>query len=144
MARKGLLDAFEETPFTHLSTFGGHPVSCAAGLAAFKVLEADPDLHHSIGTLYEGLHLLKTQFASVVHEVRGRGFMWAMEFTSPQVSERALELFWENQLFLGHILYDDRSLRIYPPVVSTPIEIQSMLTRMKTSLVTLTQEFPNA
>ena len=65
-------------------TFGGHPVSCAAGVAAIETY-AD-GLVDGVASLAPVLERELTELASkhaVVGDVRGRGLLWAVEFTDP-------------------------------------------------------------
>ncbi|GAA0254671.1 aspartate aminotransferase family protein [Haladaptatus pallidirubidus] len=66
-------------------TFGGHPMACAAGCAA--VDEYANGVIDGVTDLEEGLASRIQQVASkhdVVHDVRGRGGLWAVEFADPE------------------------------------------------------------
>lgn len=68
----------------HGTTFGGNPVSCAAGLATLKVLETEHIYRHVEETgkyLRERLLHLKSQFPQLIKDVRGMGLMQGMELT---------------------------------------------------------------
>ncbi len=69
-------------------TFAGHPVGCAAGLAAMDVYE--DGLIENVRTLEphlgESLQALEERY-DAVHSVHGRGFLWGVEFADPETGE---------------------------------------------------------
>ena len=69
-------------------TFGGHPVACAAGVAAIDAYGDGPiaNVQKLEPVLHEGLRDLETTH-DVVHDVRGRGFLWTVEFADPDTGE---------------------------------------------------------
>ncbi|MFB6171607.1 MAG: aspartate aminotransferase family protein [Haloarculaceae archaeon] len=68
-------------------TFGGHPVSCAAGLAALDEYESGlVDNARDVGP-YLGERLRTLADHDVVHSVRGRGLLWSVEFRDPETGE---------------------------------------------------------
>jgi 4-aminobutyrate aminotransferase len=79
IARPDIGDAF--TPGSHLSTFGGNPVSCAAALANFEVMQEErlPENAAARGEqLMTALGPLANEL-TLVGEVRGRGLMIGLE-----------------------------------------------------------------
>jgi acetylornithine/succinyldiaminopimelate/putrescine aminotransferase len=80
IASKELMDVLKENPILgHITTFGGHPVSCAAGLATLEVL-LDEELSNQIPEK-EALfrELMKHP---KIKEIRGKGLMLSMELGS--------------------------------------------------------------
>jgi adenosylmethionine-8-amino-7-oxononanoate aminotransferase len=69
-----------DASFTHGITFGGHPVSCAVGLANLRVLEDEGIIEH-VATLGPGFgaRLESLRDVPIVGDVRGDGFFWAIE-----------------------------------------------------------------
>jgi len=68
-------------------TFGGHPVACAAGVAAMDEYEDGliDNCRELAPTLEAGLRELEAHEA--VADVRGRGFLWGIEFADPETGE---------------------------------------------------------
>jgi taurine--2-oxoglutarate transaminase len=68
-------------------TFGGHPVACAAGVAAIDEYEDGliDNCRDLASTLEAGLRELEAHEA--VADVRGRGFLWGIEFADPETGE---------------------------------------------------------
>jgi len=108
-------------PGSHASTFGGNPLACAAAIAAVTLLARADVLTHcqKMGEyLTERLVGLKRRYP-VIQEVRGRGLLIGVELGVPAMPliERALA----NGLLLNRTT--DRVLRLVPPLIITPDEI---------------------
>ena len=106
----------------HITTFGGHPVCCAAGLAALEVLMADGviDGVEAKGALYE--ELLAGHPA--VREIRRAGLLMAVELGDPAKMYRMMELFRQRGILSDWFLFCDTAFRISPPLVVTEAEIR--------------------
>ena len=109
----------------HSSTFGGNPLSCAAGIAALKALTEDGLIKNSekMGKIFrEGLEKLKEKHP-IIREVRGKGLMIGVELKF-EVRDVLMNLIKEGVL----MLYSGRNiLRILPPLVITEKDITKVL-----------------
>lgn len=109
----------------HSSTFGGNPLSCAAGIAALKALTEDGLVENSekMGKIFrEGLEKLKDKH-TIIREVRGKGLMIGVELKF-EVKNILMNLMKEGVL----MLYSGRNiLRILPPLVITEEDITKVL-----------------
>ncbi|MFB5607269.1 MAG: aspartate aminotransferase family protein [Candidatus Nitrosomaritimum yanchengensis] len=109
----------------HSSTFGGNPLSCAAGIAALKALTEDGLIENSekMGKIFrEGLEKLKENHP-IIREVRGKGLMIGVELKF-EVRDVLMNLIKEGVL----MLYSGRNiLRILPPLVITEEDITKVL-----------------
>ena len=106
----------------HITTFGGHPVCCAAGLAAMKFLQENKiveDVERK-GALYE--ELLKDHPA--VKEIRRSGLLLAVELGESEKLYRIMDLFIEQGIMSDWFLYCDTAFRISAPLVITDDEIR--------------------
>ena len=106
----------------HITTFGGHPVCCAAGLAAMKFLQENKiveDVERK-GALYE--ELLKDH--PVVKEIRRSGLLLAVELGESEKLYRIMDLFIEQGIMSDWFLYCDTAFRISAPLVITDDEIR--------------------
>jgi acetylornithine/LysW-gamma-L-lysine aminotransferase len=119
----------------HSSTFGGNPLSCAAGIATLQALTQDGLIENSerMGKLFrEGLEKLKEKH-SIIREIRGKGLMIGVELKF-EVKDILMNLMKEGVL----MLYSGRNiLRILPPLVITKEDITKVL---ETLDVVLTKE----
>ncbi len=109
----------------HSSTFGGNPLSCAAGTATIQALTQDNLLKNAevMGNkLFQGLIELKNKH-SIIREVRGKGLMIGAELKF-EVKDILLEGI-KNGLLL---LYSGRNiLRFLPPLVISDEDVTNTL-----------------
>lgn len=105
----------------HITTFGGHPVSCAAGLATLKVL-LQGDL---LAQIPEKRDLfLKMLVHPAIRELRCTGLWLAVDLGDPGKVQTAIRYCIEHGVITDWFLFNDRSLRIAPPLTITQQEIQ--------------------
>ena len=105
----------------HITTFGGHPVCCAAGLAAMRFLidnKVVEDIERK-GAMYE--ELLKDHPA--VKEIRRSGLLLAVELGASEKLYRLMDLFIEEGILSDWFLYCDTAFRISPPLIISDEEI---------------------
>ena len=106
----------------HITTFGGHPVCCAAGLAAMRFLidnKVVEDVERK-GAMYE--ELLKDHPA--VKEIRRCGLLLAVELGASEKLYRLMDLFIEEGILSDWFLYCDTAFRISPPLIISDEEIR--------------------
>lgn len=109
----------------HSSTFGGNPISCAAGTAALKAITEDGLIENSekMGKLFrEGLEKLKEKH-TLIREIRGKGLMIGIEMKF-EVKDILMGLIKKGVL----MLYSGRNiLRILPPLVISKDDVTKVL-----------------
>jgi len=117
-----LMSVFTENPILgHITTFGGHPVSCAAGLATLDVI-LEEDLVQDVqkkGDLFKAL----LQHPAI-KEVRGKGLMLAIEFDSYETNKAIIDGCIADGLITDWFLHCSNSMRIAPPLTITAEEIR--------------------
>ncbi len=111
----------ENPPLSHVTTFGGHPVSCAAGRAALKVLIRDrlPERADHVGARFREQLLDAFRKTSAVRDVRGLGLLIGIEFENAETTRRFVETCRDRGLLLGWTLAQDHIVRLCPPL-NTP------------------------
>jgi acetylornithine/succinyldiaminopimelate/putrescine aminotransferase len=120
MANADVMSVFKENPILgHITTFGGHPVSCAASLATLNIL-TNSDL---LAQVEAKANRLKTGLASL-GEIRNAGLLMALEIGPFET----LMTFLQNLLKNGNVLSDwflycDTAMRIAPPITISNDEI---------------------
>ncbi len=105
----------------HITTFGGHPVSCAAALAALNYL-VDNRIVEDVerkGALFEKL----VSQCRGVEEVRRSGLLMAVELGSSEKLYRIMSLFARRGIMSDWFLYCDTAFRISPPLTIADEEI---------------------
>lgn len=123
IADKKIMDALTHDPVLgHINTFGGHPVCCAAGLAAFNVLLEE--------RLIDSVAEKGKLFVSLLHHpkikaVRSCGLMIAVEFESFEMNKKLIDTLITEGIFTDWFLFASNCLRIVPPLVITGSEIEN-------------------
>jgi acetylornithine/succinyldiaminopimelate/putrescine aminotransferase len=121
IANKKLMDALMADPVLgHITTFGGHPVSCAAGLASMKALLADQWIEavKRKAGLFE--KLLKH---SEIKSFRSAGLLIAVEFATPEICRKIIADCITLGLLTDWFLFAPQCLRIAPPLTISDSEI---------------------
>jgi len=117
-----------DPPLGHVTTFGGHPVSCAAGVAAWRVLERGR-LWERSETLGERLRagLRTLSWKGHLVDVRGLGLLIGIELDDAERTRQLAEACFAHGLVLNWTLHRDRVIRLAPPLVITESEIDQGL-----------------
>ena len=115
----------------HISTFGGHPVSCAAALATLKTLQ-ESQLIESVKAK-EAL-FLKHLTHSAIKEVRSAGLMIAVELESFEFLQAVIDQCLQRGIIVDWFLFNDRSMRIAPPLIITEEEISTACSRINEAI----------
>lgn len=105
----------------HITTFGGHPVNCAAGRAAFQAL-LEQDLLKDVKAK-EQLFLEGLQHPAI-KSVRSLGLMIAVEFENFPVNKKIIDYCISKGVLTDWFLFAAECLRIVPPLIITPEEIK--------------------
>lgn len=122
IAPNAIMECLKTNPVLgHITTFGGHPVCCAAGLAALEVIlrEGLMEQAESKGAHYEqrlGTH-------SAIREIRRSGLLLALEFGNAERTQRVVFRMIELGLLTEWFLFHETALRVAPPLTVTPEEI---------------------
>ena len=106
----------------HITTFGGHPVCCAAGLAAMRFLQENgvvEDVERK-GVMFEQALRDHPQ----VQAIRRSGLLLAVELGNSDKLYRLMDIFIEEGILSDWFLYCDTAFRISPPLVITDDEIR--------------------
>ena len=122
IASKEIMQTLTEDPVLgHITTFGGHPVCCAAGLAAFEVL-TNENLVEQVegkGQLFESL----LQHPKIKSRSRA-GLMMSLEFDSFETNKKIIDRCIENGVLTDWFLFAPQCTRIAPPFIITEEEIR--------------------
>ena len=110
-----------EPPLGHITTFGGHPVSCAAALATLRFLTKNK--------LWENVREKEALFRQLlvhpaIQEVRSAGLLMAVEVGEFSLLRKIIGECVANGVVTDWFLFNDRSLRIAPPLTISEGEIR--------------------
>jgi acetylornithine/N-succinyldiaminopimelate aminotransferase len=105
----------------HITTFGGHPVSCVAGMAAFKVLLEEK--------LAEGVAgkagMMKGLLEEIgIKKINAFGLWMALDFQDFDSCKRVIDKCIEGGVLTDWFLFNSHSLRISPPLTISEEEIE--------------------
>lgn len=117
-----IMDSLKENPILgHITTFGGHPLNCAAALATLGVMESE-NLIASVlekGKLFQEL-LVHPEIISF----RGQGLMLAIQLKDFDFNKKVIDRCIENGVIVDWFLHCSDSMRIAPPLTISEIEIR--------------------
>lgn len=128
IAPKNIMSAFKNNPILgHITTFGGHPVSCAASLATLEVVQ--DTLYSTQGkgemsVIEKGELIKKLLVHPKIKEIRGRGLMLAVEFESFDILKPIIDRAIKKGVITDWFLFCDNSMRVAPPLVITETQIR--------------------
>ena len=106
----------------HITTFGGHPVVCAAVAACLKAIK-DEDILDGVeekGALLESIVIKNSE----VHEIRRKGLMFAIEMESFERVEKVVKACLEKGLIGFWFLSTPNAFRLSPPLTITEAQIK--------------------
>lgn len=103
----------KDPPLSHVTTFGGHPVSCAAALAALTAI-TESDLPSRASEI-EARVRERLQHP-LIAEIRGRGAMLGMILADPPTTARVVSRCLDAGVLLGWTLHSNRLVRLAPPL----------------------------
>jgi acetylornithine/succinyldiaminopimelate/putrescine aminotransferase len=115
------MNALKENPkLGHISTFAGHPVISAAGVATINEIIQNNLMKESLRK--EELIRKKLIHPSIT-EIRGKGLMLAAIVESSELATKVVHKCLENGLILFFLLFEPKALRISPPLSISDEEI---------------------
>lgn len=135
--RQLLYDFAAEPAFSHITTFGGHPVSCAAGLAAMEIIQREGLLENcrSQGEwLLQELGRLRAAHPTRVKDVRGIGLMTGVELASPQMARHIVNHCRDRGVILETNLLNEAVVRFSPALNVTRDECELALGALSEAL----------
>jgi acetylornithine/succinyldiaminopimelate/putrescine aminotransferase len=108
-----------DPPLSHVTTFGGHPLSCAAGLAALDFIDRERLVERAaeLGGLW--VERLQKLVGTTLRSVRGKGLLLGLDFASAELTRRFCRGCYERGLIVSWTLNVDTVVRLAPPLVLT-------------------------
>lgn len=122
IADKTLMDLFTDNPILgHITTFGGHPVCCAAGMASMKALLEE----NIINEVYKKEKLFRGLLIHPKIKVfRSSGLLMAVEFDSFETNKKIIDKCIERGVLTDWFLFAPHCMRIAPPLIISEEEIK--------------------
>jgi acetylornithine/N-succinyldiaminopimelate aminotransferase len=122
IADQTIMNSLAENPVLgHITTFGGHPVCCAAGMAAMQVLLTE--------NLIKEVPVKSELFKNIlihpaIKSVNSFGLWMAVEFSSAETCKKIIDHCIEQGILTDWFLFAPSSLRISPPLVISDRQIE--------------------
>lgn len=141
VGRPGLMaELSHDPPLAHVTTFGGHPLSCAAGLAAIEVAARErlPERAAAVGEAWRAR--LTASIGSVLRAVRGRGLLIGLELATAELTQAFCRAAFERGLILNWTLHRDTVVRLAPPLLIDDVDGERALTAIESALADLRRQ----
>lgn len=123
VADQEIMKVFSYNPLLgHITTFGGHPVNCAAALATLQQLLKE-DYISQVAEKEKLFHSLLKH--PMIRDIRSAGLWMAVELDDFDTVKAVIDRCLEKGLITDWFLFNDRCLRIAPPLIITEAEIRS-------------------
>lgn len=121
IASKEIMNSFTNNPILgHITTFGGHPVCCAASNATLSVLLEEELLDR----VEEKENLFRELLAHPkIKSINGKGLLLAVEFESYEQNKIIIDECIEKGVIVDWFLFNSNSMRIAPPLTISEEEI---------------------
>jgi acetylornithine/succinyldiaminopimelate/putrescine aminotransferase len=132
LADRSIMQALSHDPILgHITTFGGHPVNCAAGLATLRTLLQEPFI--------EQVKTKEALFRSLlrhhqIKEIRSAGLLMAIQLDSFTAVQTVIRYCLEKGLIIDWFLFNSEALRIAPPLIINEAEIRQACQIIKEGL----------
>jgi acetylornithine/N-succinyldiaminopimelate aminotransferase len=121
VASRDVMSALCSNPaLGHITTFGGHPVSCSAGLASVEYI-----IEHRLAenACRAGDKFRELLVHPAIREIRGKGLLLAVELENTSAVKKVITRCLAKGLITEWFLFDDKSIRISPPLIISENEI---------------------
>ena len=133
VAAHTLMNAWCSNPeLGHITTFGGHPVCCAAGMASLQIILAGnlPELVEEKGKRF----IAQLKNHPLIKEIRGTGLLLACELGNQDKASQFIRIAMEEGVVLDRFLFAGSAFRISPPITISFEEIDKACKKIIKSL----------
>jgi putrescine aminotransferase len=132
ISSKEIMSTLTDNPILgHITTFGGHPVCCAASLATIEVIQEEK----LIEKIPEKEKLFKQLLVNPsIKKIRSKGLMMALEFDSFDTVKEIISNGLENGILTDWFLHCNNSIRIAPPLTITEPQIAEACSKLLNSI----------
>jgi len=127
-----IMSVFKSNPtLGHITTFGGHPVSCAAALASLSTL-LDKKIIESVPAKEKLLRSLLIH--KKIKEVRGKGLFFAVDLGDADLVQKLIQELLSTGIVVDWFLFDSKSIRIAPPLIISEDQIYTACSKILKAL----------
>jgi acetylornithine/succinyldiaminopimelate/putrescine aminotransferase len=139
IAGKKVMESLAFNPeLGHITTFGGHPVSCAAGLATLGILTSGELMKEveSKGVFLEEM-LRNNPLVSgknIIREIRRKGLAFGLDLADPSRQEAFLRACINQGIIIDFYLFRNASFRLAPPLTISFEEMEKACGRLELAI----------
>lgn len=121
VAPKEIMDVIKDNPMLgHITTFGGHPVSCAAARASLKVIQEE----NLVQVVERKANLFRSELnIPQIKEIRGLGLMMCLQLENFDQVYQVSNYCANQGLIIDWYLHCETALRIAPPLTISDQQI---------------------
>ena len=123
-----------DPPLGHITTFGGHPLSCAAGLASLEIILSENLADRALKLGSGIIARLKNLDVGGIADVRGLGLLSGIEFHEASIAHRFVAATLANGVVINWTLNAEKVVRLAPPLTIATDEIDFALDAMQAAL----------
>jgi putrescine aminotransferase len=135
VASADLHEPLTHDPTWHTSTFGGHPLACAAGSAALRTLDELAPRAERLGErVAAGLAEVARAHGALLADVRGSGLLWGLDFVTPGVAGGVLLELAQRGVLVSPCLSARKTIRLMPPMVTSDDQLDAALAILSDSI----------
>jgi len=137
MSTPKIWKVLEENPFLHSSTFGGNPLSCAAGIAAINVLLEEKLAEQAAekgAWLLAQLSKLQQKYPDILEDVHGKGLLIGLDFADRFIGYRVASGLFKRGVLVAVTLLSARTIRIEPALNISKDLLEKVLDRLDDTL----------
>ncbi len=121
IANRSLMQSLSDNPVLgHITTFGGHPVSCASGLAALEII-LTLDIENRIPKLEA--YIRSKLVHPLIKEITGKGLLLALDFGDEKTAQKIIANGFKYGIITDWFLFAAHKLRLAPPLTITDEEL---------------------
>lgn len=120
IASNDIMAGLSNPPLGHITTFGGHPVCCAAALAALNIINSDEVLPH----VEAKGELIKQKLANIGHPISGKGLFLCIDFGNANKNFKTITACLHKGLITDWFLFADHKMRLAPPLTISNNDIE--------------------
>jgi len=121
VGHKKLINLFSKNPdLGHITTFGGHPVMCAAAHGSLQALLEE----NIVDSVLEKETFIRNKLQhKIINEIRSSGMMMAVELTKRKYLKHVVNNAFEQGALIDYFLFNNKSFRLAPPLIYTLKEL---------------------
>ncbi len=140
ISTEDIFSTFLDPPLSHLTTFGGNPVSCAAAVAAFDVIQENGLVKRATEMgeyLRDGLRSVQRSHPGTLVGSRGIGLWCAFDVDPAYLAQPLVDDMARRGVVVGSMLNSAGTVRVAPPLVIEHTEIDRFIDVLGTSMASL-------